>query len=91
MEVLCCGPSGTMTQGKAPQTESGPFKVSLGVGISVLLLTLAVWIFFYVEQMPLDPGSTTVVALGAALSVVLVRWLWSWRRPRVEAKAEKSK
>ena len=80
-----------MSDGKAPQTASGPFKVSLGVGISVLLLTFAVWIFFYVEQMPLDSGSTTVVALGAVLSVLAVRWLWSRRRSRVVAKAEKIK
>lgn len=51
--------------------------MSWGTGVSILLLTLAVWIFFYVEQMKLDAGSTAVVALAVTVLVVGTQWVWS--------------
>jgi hypothetical protein len=61
-------------------------KVTWGVGILILLLTLAVWIFFKLENMPLDTASTSVVALGATLFVMLGRWVASRLWPSGGAK-----
>ena len=59
--------------------------MSWGTGIWILLLTLAVWVFFYVEQMKLDEGSTAVVALAVTILVVAAQWIWSRvRRTRDE-------
>jgi hypothetical protein len=75
---------------KASKASTGRVNVSFSVGAAVLLLTLAVWVFFYVEQMPLDPGSTAIVALVATLLVLAVRRLWT-RRLRTEPKLDREK
>jgi membrane protein DedA with SNARE-associated domain len=60
-------------------------KVSWGMGMWILLLTLAVWIFFDVKQMKLDAGSTAVVALAVTVLVMAAQWIWSRvRRTRDE-------
>ncbi|MBW0001165.1 MAG: hypothetical protein JO015_18895 [Verrucomicrobia bacterium] len=52
----------------------------------ILVLTGAVWVFFYLEDMALDPGSTTVVALAIILLVMVGRWLLARARQKGAAK-----
>jgi hypothetical protein len=47
-----------------PRPASKGVRVPWGTGILILLPTLAVWAFFYVEKMPLDAPTTSFVALG---------------------------
>ncbi len=56
--------------------------VTWGLAISIVVGTLAIWIFFYVENMPLDAGGTAVVALAMTLAAMGGRWVWSraWRQ-----------
>jgi hypothetical protein len=62
-------------------------KISGGIGVIVFLITLAIWIFFDVEDMRLDPVSTTVVATAVSLVAVSVEWIWSHRRRNKGAKS----
>jgi hypothetical protein len=48
------------------------------------MLTAAVWIFFYLENMQLDSGSTAAVAFVFIVGVMLGRWLLM-RGPRRRA------
>lgn len=57
-------------------------KLPAGAIIAVFLLTLGVWIFFDLMDMPLQASSTTVVAAIMVALVMGVRWVWS----RVRAK-----
>jgi hypothetical protein len=41
----------------------------------IFVLTGVVWIFFYLEGMELDPGSTGVVAFVVIILVMFGRWL----------------
>lgn len=75
---------------KASKASTGQVSVPFSIGAVVLLLTLSIWVFFYIEQMPLDPGSTAVVALIATLLVLVARRLWT-RRARTEPKLEREK
>ena len=52
-------------------------KRSAGVLLSVLVLSLVIWVFFYVvSPEPLDPAETVVV-VGISVGVVyLSRWVW---------------
>ena len=70
----------------APHLRAGNFrptsvleglKVSWGTAMWILLLTLAVWTYFYVERLPLDAAATAVVALAVTVIVVAAQWLWS--------------
>ena len=65
--------------------------MSWGTGIWILLLTLAVWVFFYVEQMKLDEGSTAVVALAVTILVVAAQWIWSRVRRTRDEKSRAAK
>lgn len=58
-----------------PASAFGGLKLPWGVVMLILVLTGAVWIFFYVEDMQLDPGSTGVVALFIIIVVMLGRWV----------------
>ena len=69
----------------------GGFKVSWGTGMWILLLTLAVWIYFYVERMQLDSASTAVVALAVTVIVVAAQRLWSRVRRNREDKSGTAK
>ena len=58
-----------------PAYTFGGLKLPWGTVMLILVLTLAVWLFFYLEGMELDPGSTCVVALLVTIPVALGRWL----------------
>jgi membrane protein DedA with SNARE-associated domain len=60
-----------------PSSTLGGLKVSWSTGMWVLLLTLAVWIYFHYKDMPLNQADTTVVVLAVTVIVVVVQWLWS--------------
>ena len=70
-----------------PSSSLGGLKVSWRTGIWILLITLAVWIYFYVEHLPLDQTATVVVALAATVLVVVAQWLWSRIRRSRENKS----
>lgn len=65
--------------------------VSWAVAIWIVVLTLAVWIFFRIEHMPLDPAGTAVVALTMTIIVVGGKWLWSRARQSSHTKAPEVK
>jgi hypothetical protein len=54
-----------------PAYTFGGLKLPWGV----VGLTGAVWTFFYMEGMPLDPGSTGVVGLAVIILVMVGGWL----------------
>lgn len=58
-----------------PVYTFGGLKLPWGAVILIVVLTGAVWTFFYLEGMPLDPGSTGVVALAVIILVMVGRWL----------------
>lgn len=60
--------------------RKGLMNTSLGTAITILALSLAAWVFFYVTSEPLKPSETTVVVGFIALLVVSVKWLWTRRR-----------
>lgn len=74
-------------EGGTPSSSWGGLKVSWRTGIWILLITLAVWIYFYVQHMQLDQTATAVVALAAMVLVVVAQWLWSHVRRSRENKS----
>jgi hypothetical protein len=54
-------------------------KASTGMTLLIVILSLATWVFFYVESMGLNPAGTAVVCGGWALLVLSGKWLWSRR------------
>jgi len=69
-----------------PVYTVGGLKLPWGAVMLILVLTGAVWVFFYLEDMALDPGSTTVVALAIILLVMVGRWLLARARQKGAAK-----
>jgi len=61
-------------------------KTSLKIAIITGLITLAVWISFYIvtPEAPLDAASTTVVAAFFLLLIFLVRSFWVFFRKKKE-------
>ena len=57
-------------------------RVSLVALVSILVLSLATWSFFYVQSMPLDSGSTLIVVGIWIVVVTLSRWIWQRLRKR---------
>jgi type VI protein secretion system component VasK len=74
-------------EGGEPSSSLGGLKASWRTGIWILLITLAVWIYFYVQHMQLDQTATVVVALAATVLVVVAQWLWSRIRRSREDKS----
>jgi hypothetical protein len=54
-------------------------RLPFGALVIVFLLTLAVWIFFYEMNMPLQAPATTVVAALMLGIVIVARWARSRR------------
>jgi uncharacterized YccA/Bax inhibitor family protein len=52
-------------------------SVSWRTAILILVLTLLVWVLFWQVRMPLDPGSTAVVALVFTVLVAAGQFLLS--------------
>jgi hypothetical protein len=69
-----------------PAYTFGGLKLPWGAVVLILVLTGAVWLFFYLEDMPLDPGSTGVVALAVIILVMVGRWLLARRQQKGAAK-----
>jgi hypothetical protein len=52
--------------------------MSTGTLAAILVLSLAVWAYFYVSPGPPLNASETAVVVGlCAAAVVIARWLWS--------------
>ena len=58
------------------QGFSLPFKAPFSVVAAVFALTLIVWVFFDLMEMPLHAQGTTVVAAVMFALVSLVKWIW---------------
>jgi uncharacterized membrane protein YkgB len=57
--------------------------MSWRAGMLIVVLTLLVWVGFWQAQMPLDAGSTAVVALGFTILVAAGQFVLSrLRQPR---------
>jgi hypothetical protein len=55
---------------------------SIATTLTVIALSLATWVFFYEQNLKLQP-SDTVIVVGAWLAVVLfTRWTWTRIRNR---------
>ncbi len=52
-------------------------KISLLLTVSILLLSLSAWAFFYAMGWPLQAGDTTVVVGLVALVVFSAKWIGS--------------
>jgi drug/metabolite transporter (DMT)-like permease len=61
-------------EGTRPPSPFRGIKLPWGAVILILMLTAAVWIFFYLENMQLDSGSTAAVAFVFIVVVMLGRW-----------------
>jgi hypothetical protein len=48
--------------------------------VIILVLSLAAWLYFYVDSVPLNAAETTVVVGLIALIVVLAKWVWTKKR-----------
>jgi hypothetical protein len=62
------------SNGETPKPESG-FKNFLTPAVLVTGLSLATWLFFYVESMPLTPSETTIVVGAWFIAVFLAKML----------------
>jgi len=51
-------------------------RASAGATVLIVVLSLATWMVFYKEEMPLDLAGTAVIAGAWALAVFLGRWSW---------------
>jgi hypothetical protein len=70
----------------APVPGFGGLKVSWATGTLIVVLSLAVWIYFWNEHLPLDAASTGVVVFAIAICVMVGKWLWSRLRRSASAK-----
>ncbi len=50
--------------------------MSFVTGLVILVLSLAIWLFFSLESMRLDAASTSVVVLVCTVVVLSAKWLW---------------
>jgi Na+/proline symporter len=50
--------------------------MQLSTALVIVTLALAVWLFFYVESMPLESMGTVVVVGVCAAIVFAGKWLW---------------
>ena len=73
------------SNGETPKAEGG-FKNFLTPAILVTGLSLATWLFFYVESMPLTPPETTIVVGIWFLTVFLAKMLLDRIRGKKSAK-----
>lgn len=64
-------------------------KRSAVSAVLILVLSLALWMLFFVRRMPLDAPATLVVVGIVALVVVGTRWLLAAYRQRARAGAAK--
>jgi len=63
--------------GTTNEKDSAPGAISKkAVTALVLGLSLATWLFFYFESMPLSPPETTIVVGGWLVVVLGAKWIW---------------
>jgi hypothetical protein len=74
-------PTPMESKGETPKTEGGPKSLLLMVSL-VTVLSLATWLFFHVESMPLSPPETTVVVGGWFIIIFLGKLIWRRVRRR---------
>jgi predicted transporter len=70
-----------VSKGDTPKTEGGAKNLLLVVSF-VTVLSLATWLFFHVESMPLSPPETTVIVGGWFIVVFLGKFAWQRVRPK---------
>jgi heme/copper-type cytochrome/quinol oxidase subunit 4 len=76
------------------RSDRSPFGALWLAGLVFVLVTLAVWVFFYVrygEAGQLNGAETTVVAIVIAVAVFGTRWcILRFRKPKTRAKEAES-
>ena len=53
---------------------------SIASTLAAIVLSLAIWTFFYEQNMPLTASDTAVVVGVCAATVLFARWIWAWIR-----------
>jgi Na+/proline symporter len=64
----------------APAREIRSVRTTISTAVVILILSLAAWLYFYVDSVPLNAAETTVVVGLIALIVVLAKWVWTKKR-----------
>ena len=77
---LSSSKSSSLRHRLAPARETRGVRTTLTTAVIILVLSLAAWLYFYVDSVALNAAETTVVVGLIALIVILAKWVWTKNR-----------